>query len=74
MKVNPLVGKQASAAMLVNVPRLITAYYSVRPDVSEPTQRVVFGTSGHRGFAFENSFNEGHVFAISQTISLYGIQ
>lgn len=54
--------------MLVDVPRLITAYYSERPDPSVPAQRVAFGTSGHRGSAFECSFNEGHVLAISQAI------
>lgn len=71
MKLNPLAGRQATPAMLVNVPRLITAYYSGRPDFSEPSQRVAFGTSGHRGSAFENSFNEGHVLAISQAICQY---
>jgi phosphoglucomutase len=54
--------------MLVDVPRLITAYYSERPDPSVPAQRVAFGTSGHRGSAFERSFNEGQVLAISQAI------
>lgn len=57
--------------MLVNVPRLITAYYSNRPDPAVPGQRVAFGTSGHRGSAFENSFNEWHVLAISQAICEY---
>jgi len=57
--------------MLVNVPRLITAYYSKLPDPSVPAQRVAFGTSGHRGCAFENSFNEWHVLAISQAICDY---
>ena len=71
MKLHPLAGKQATAAMLVNVPRLITAYYAGRPDFSEAAQRVAFGTSGHRGSAFENSFNEGHVLAISQAICQY---
>tara|TARA_R110001592_G_scaffold148073_1_gene372678 strand:- start:16167 stop:17810 length:1644 start_codon:yes stop_codon:yes gene_type:complete len=71
MTINPLAGKQATNAMLVNVPRLITAYYSGRPDFSESKQRVAFGTSGHRGSAFENSFNEGHVLAISQAICQY---
>jgi len=71
MKLHPLAGKQATAAMLVNVPRLITAYYAGRPNFSEPLQRVAFGTSGHRGSAFENSFNEGHVLAISQAICQY---
>ena len=60
--------------MLVNVPRLITAYYSNLPDPSVPAQRVAFGTSGHRGSAFENSFNEWHVLAISQAICDYRTQ
>jgi len=74
VKLDPLAGKQAPAAMLVNVPRLITAYYSGRPDFSEPSQRVAFGTSGHRGSAFETSFNEWHVLAISQAICDYRTQ
>jgi phosphoglucomutase len=56
--------------MLVNVPRLITAYYAEVPDPSVPEQRVVFGTSGHRGSAFEKAFNEWHILAISQAICL----
>jgi phosphoglucomutase len=60
--------------MLVNVPRLITAYYNNMPDASVPGQRVTFGTSGHRGSAFENSFNEWHVLAISQAICQYRTQ
>ena len=68
---SPLAGKLATPAMLVNVPRLITAYYSNIPDAAIPAQRVAFGTSGHRGCAFENSFNEGHVLAISQAICDY---
>jgi len=54
--------------MLVNVPRLVTAYYTAHPDVSVPSQRVSFGTSGHRGSSFENSFNEDHILAITQAI------
>ena len=61
MKVSPLAGKPAEASMLVNVPRLVTAYYTEVPDPSMPEQRVSFGTSGHRGSAFERSFNEWHV-------------
>ena len=57
--------------MLVNVPRLVTAYYTETPDPSVPEQRVAFGTSGHRGSAFERAFNEGHILAISQAICLY---
>jgi phosphoglucomutase len=54
--------------MLVNVPRLVTAYYTETPDPSVPEQRVAFGTSGHRGSAFEKAFNEWHILAISQAI------
>jgi len=71
MKVSPIAGKPAEASMLVNVPRLVTAYYTEVPDPSMPEQRVSFGTSGHRGSAFERSFNEWHVLAISQAICLY---
>ena len=71
MKISPLAGKPAPSAMLVNVPRLVTAYYTDVPDPSIPGQRVVFGTSGHRGSAFEHSFNEWHVLAISQAICRY---
>ena len=71
MKVSPLAGKAAGASLLVNVPRLVTAYYTEVPDPSVPGQRVVFGTSGHRGSAFEKAFNERHILAISQAICLY---
>jgi len=57
--------------MLVNVPKLITAYYTEAPDPAMPAQRVAFGTSGHRGTAFNRSFNEGHILAITQAICLY---
>jgi phosphoglucomutase len=69
--VNPLAGQPAPAAVLVDVPRLITAYYSERPDPSIASQRVAFGTSGHRGSSFDVGFNEAHVLAISQAISEY---
>ena len=71
MNVNPSAGKPAEASMLVNVPRLITAYYSEVPDPSVAEQRVAFGTSGHRGSAFKKAFNEWHILAISQAICLY---
>lgn len=71
MNINPLAGKLASHAMLVNVARLITAYYTDVPDPSVPEQRIAFGTSGHRGSAFERSFNEWHVLAITQAICRY---
>jgi phosphoglucomutase len=71
MKVSPFAGKPAESSMLVNVPRLITAYYTEAPDPSAPEQRVAFGTSGHRGSAFQKAFNEWHILAITQAICLY---
>jgi phosphoglucomutase len=70
-RVNPLAGQPAPVDRLVNVPRLITAYYSERPDSGEAAQRVAFGTSGHRGSSFDLSFNEAHVLAITQAICTY---
>jgi phosphoglucomutase len=71
MQVSPLAGKPADPSILINVPRLVSAYYTGRPDPSVPAQRVVFGTSGHRGSAFDNAFNEPHILAITQAICLY---
>jgi phosphoglucomutase len=71
MKVSPLAGKPAEPGMLVDVPRLVTAYYTQTPDPSMPEQRVSFGTSGHRGSALDRAFNERHILAISQAICLY---
>jgi len=71
MKVNPMAGKPAEVSMLVDVPKLLTAYYSDIPDPSIPSQRVAFGTSGHRGSAFDKAFNEWHILAITQAICLY---
>jgi phosphoglucomutase len=71
MNVSPYAGKPAEPSMLVNVPRLVTAYYTEAPDPSEPGQRVAFGTSGHRGSAFDKAFNEHHILAITQAICLY---
>src|SRR5690349_21169552 len=68
---NPLAGKPAPASLLVDLPRLITAYYTERPDPSVATQRVAFGTSGHRGSSFQASFNEAHVLAMTQAICSY---
>jgi len=70
-KISPFAGKRATLEMLVDVPRLVTAYYTDVPDPSVPKQRVAFGTSGHRGSAFEDTFNEWHVLAISQAICDY---
>ena len=71
MTLSPLAGKPAPAQLLVDIPRLVTAYYTGPPDAANATQRVAFGTSGHRGSSFELSFNEWHVLAISQAICLY---
>jgi phosphoglucomutase len=71
MKIDPLAGKPAEPSMLVNVPRLVTAYYTEVPDPSVPEQRIAFGTSGHRGSAFDKTFNEWHVLAITQAICRY---
>jgi phosphoglucomutase len=69
--ISPLAGQPAQAAQLVDVARLVAAYYALRPDPAVPAQRVSFGTSGHRGTSFERSFNEAHVLAITQAICLY---
>ena len=71
MKISPLAGKPAPASILVNIPRLITAYFAEEPDPSVPAQRIAFGTSGHRGSAFDKAFNEWHILAITQAICLY---
>ena len=72
--ISPLAGKQAPASLLVDVPKLMTAYYVETPDVSIPEQRVKFGTSGHRGSSFDRSFNEDHILAITQAICDYRTQ
>jgi phosphoglucomutase len=74
MNVSPLAGKPVEPWMLVNIPRLITAYYAERPDPEIREQRVAFGTSGHRGSAFNKAFNEAHILAISQAICDYRTQ
>jgi phosphoglucomutase len=71
MSLSPLAGKPAPRDILVNVPRLITAYYKEVPDPAIPSQRVAFGTSGHRGSAFDAAFNEWHILAITQGICEY---
>lgn len=74
MKVSPLAGKPVEESLLIDVPKLIAAYYSEIPDPSIPEQRVSFGTSGHRGCAFDRGFNESHILAITQAICLYRYQ
>jgi phosphoglucomutase len=71
MKISPAAGKPADPSILANIPRLITSYYSLQPDVSVPAQKVAFGTSGHRGSSLSNSFNEWHILAITQAICMY---
>ncbi|MGB8317908.1 MAG: hypothetical protein WCE54_07285, partial [Ignavibacteriaceae bacterium] len=71
MEINLHAGKPAEPEMLVNVPKLVTAYYTELPDPSVPAQRVMFGTSGHRGSAFDKAFNERHILVITQAICLY---
>ena len=65
---NPAAGKPVDPASLVNVPRLVTAYFAAKPDPADSTQRVAFGTSGHRGSSLKNSFNENHILATTQAI------
>ncbi len=65
---NPGAGKPVDQASLVNVPRLVTAYFASKPDPADPAQRVAFGTSGHRGSSLKNSFNEDHILATTQAI------
>jgi phosphoglucomutase len=71
MTINPRAGEPARLSDLVDVPKLIAAYYEQRPDPHIPAQRVLFGTSGHRGSSFDLSFNEWHILAITQAICLY---
>ncbi len=70
-EVSPMAGKLVSPSMLIDVPRLITAYFTGKPDISVAAERVAFGTSGHRGSAFDNAFNEDHILAVTQAICLY---
>jgi len=67
-KVSPLAGKTVDPNNLVNVPRLVTAYFAGKPDPKVASERVAFGTSGHRGSAFNNAFNENHILAVSQAV------
>jgi phosphoglucomutase len=71
MKLHELAGKPAPQSILENIPRLIAAYYTYKPDLSQATHRVAFGTSGHRGSSLKNNFNEPHILAVSQAICDY---
>ncbi|MCI5137314.1 MAG: phosphoglucomutase, alpha-D-glucose phosphate-specific, partial [Candidatus Electrothrix sp. AR1] len=71
MSIHPLAGKPAPKSILVNVPELISAYFALAPDVSKSTERVSFGTSGHRGSSLKRSFNEAHILAVTQAVCEY---
>ncbi|HOY43180.1 MAG TPA: phosphoglucomutase (alpha-D-glucose-1,6-bisphosphate-dependent) [bacterium] len=71
MGVHPLAGKPAPQELLINIPRLVSAYYTRHPDPAQPGQQVSFGTSGHRGVSSAGTFNEEHLLAISQAICDY---
>jgi phosphoglucomutase len=71
MSIHPLAGQKAPAHLLANIPRLVSAYYTRKPDMDDPAQRVAFGTSGHRGSSLKNSFNESHILAITKAICEY---
>jgi phosphoglucomutase len=71
MEKGNLAGQPAPRELLVNIPRLVSAYYLYHPDPADPGQQVLFGTSGHRGSSFDCSFNEDHVLAISQALCEY---
>lgn len=71
MNVSPRAGRPATQSELVDVPKLVAAYYTERPDVSVETQRIQFGTSGHRGSSRASSFNETHILAVTQAVCLY---
>ncbi len=71
MNISPLAGKPAPASILANIPKLVTAYYVIQPDPSNPNQRVAFGTSGHRGSSLDGAFNEWHILSITQAICDY---
>jgi phosphoglucomutase len=64
-------GQTAQPRDLVDVPHLLTAYYTVQPDLDDPAQQVVFGTSGHRGSSLDGAFNEPHILATTQAICEY---
>ncbi len=69
MALSPLAGQKAPRSLLVDIPRLVSAYYTDKPDASDPAQRVAVGTAGHRGSSFRRTFNEDHILATSQAIA-----
>jgi len=71
MSTNPRAGQPATYNDLTNIPALISAYYTLMPDISISTQKISFGTSGHRGKALVKSFNEAHILAVTQAVCEY---
>ncbi|HWR38907.1 MAG TPA: phosphoglucomutase (alpha-D-glucose-1,6-bisphosphate-dependent) [Patescibacteria group bacterium] len=71
MSIHSLAGQKAPSSILVNIPRLVSAYYTVQPDAGEAAQQISFGTSGHRGSSLNATFNEDHVHAVTQAICCY---
>ncbi|WP_027877908.1 phosphoglucomutase (alpha-D-glucose-1,6-bisphosphate-dependent) [Meiothermus cerbereus] len=71
MSLHPLAGKPAPHSILVNIPRLVSSYYALRPDPQNPAQQVAFGTSGHRGTSLAGTFNEAHILAVAQAVAEY---
>lgn len=71
MTMHPLAGKPVPRELLINIPRLVSSYYTLKPDGNIPAEKISFGTSGHRGSAFSRSFNEDHILAASQAICEY---
>ncbi len=71
MSTHPLAGLPAPKSLLVNVPELISAYYTLAPDPQQESERVSFGTSGHRGSSLKGSFNEAHILAVTQAVCEY---
>jgi phosphoglucomutase len=71
MNIHPLAGKLPPRSMLINVPELISAYYTLTPDIGKNGERISFGTSGHRGSSLKRSFNEQHILAVTQAVCEY---
>ncbi|MEC8485240.1 MAG: phosphoglucomutase, partial [Pseudomonadota bacterium] len=71
MAIHPLAGQLAPTDNLVNIPKLMSAYYTLKPNVANPNEKVSFGTSGHRGSALHTSFNEDHILVVCQAICEY---
>ena len=74
MAIHPLAGKKVPPELLINIPRLVSAYYTFEPDSKNSAHRISFGTSGHRGTSLDATFNENHILAISQAICEYRVQ